>query len=246
MPGTARDRFRRLLRNTIGAAAFVGGAHLALAIPHWALRTRRRPHALRIAGVAKFDRVTGRLWRSAAPTTAGYRRLAAAGVRTVIDLRAEVDETAAEPARAAGLAWIHLPIRDGQVPSRETLRHVCGILDGSTDPVLLHCSAGVGRTGSVVAALRVRAGRRRRAALAEAWHFGPLTLEQVVAILLPNPGRVTRTLVVTASRVVDAPRRAWSRLRARWRRRRSAAQIAERSTSSARTAEPGADRKSVV
>ncbi|WP_018657816.1 fused DSP-PTPase phosphatase/NAD kinase-like protein [Actinomadura flavalba] len=178
----------------------------------------RRP-AGRLPGVRNVVRVDARLWRGAAPTPEGYRALAARGVRTVVDLRAErlPGETWERPARA-GLRLVRLPVRDGQAPAPEQVARFLDVVARSDGPVFVHCGAGVGRTGSMVAAYLVGGGHAGAAAATRAaLAVGPPSLEQIAFMAALRGERVRRPhpALVALSRAADAPRRARARLRAR-------------------------------
>ena len=101
------------------------------------------------AGVSDVDNlaaVDAKVWRGAAPgSPAAYRSLAAAGVTTVVDLRAErqlpID---ADIARSYGLTLVSLPIRDGQIPTCQQIAEFLEVVETSPGTVFLHCGAGVG------------------------------------------------------------------------------------------------------
>jgi len=182
----------------------------------WQLQSRWNP-AAEIPGIEGIDNlyaVDDHVWRSAAVDASAYEGLARAGVRTIVDLRAEEDlEVDAAALHAHGIRWVHLPIRDGQVPGgRQVERFLATVRD--TDGVtLVHCGAGVGRTGAMVAAYLVATGASDgRAAMQRNLAVGPPSLEQLAfAAKLDEGVQRPNAVIVAASRVLDAPRRLWSR-----------------------------------
>ncbi|WP_067457398.1 fused DSP-PTPase phosphatase/NAD kinase-like protein [Actinomadura macra] len=167
-------------------------------------------------GIGKFAVVDDHLWRGAAPTTDGYRWLAAQGVRTVIDLRAEhlPAEVLARPGRA-GLTAVRLPLRDGQAPSPQQVGRFLSEVGRARGPVFVHCGAGVGRTGAMAAAYLVRTGQADAGTAARrSLALGPPTLEQLSFMRGLGDRRAGRppAAVVALSRVADSPRRSWARL----------------------------------
>jgi protein-tyrosine phosphatase len=182
----------------------------------WQLESRRTgsagsPH---VAGVSNLRMVDEHVWRSAAPAARGYDDLARAGVRTIVDLRAE-DDIDVDLARLAALDIRHvsLPIRDGQVPSAMQVARFLRAVDESDGVTLVHCGAGVGRTGAMAAAYLVARGESTgRAAMQANLAVGPPSLEQLsFAARLDDGVHRPPALIVGASRVLDAPRRLWSR-----------------------------------
>ena len=140
------------------------------------------------------------------------QRAADAGV----DLRSEsevgIDPTA-ELARR-GVDWVRIPIRDGQTPTADQVRRFLAVIDGADGPVFVHCGAGVGRTGALVAAHLATSGTESGLArLAGNLSVGPPSLEQIVyAASLDGDFSRPNVAVVAASRVLDAPRRIWHNL----------------------------------
>lgn len=167
--------------------------------------------------VKNFAKVDDRLWRGAAPGSAGYESLAANGVVTIVDLRAEEDvlvDTAR--LRALGLTWVHLPMRDGQAPSEELVGRFLQTVQDSPGRVYVHCGAGVGRTGTMAAAYLVSTGQATPSeALRRNLSVGPPSLEQIAFSAGLEGGTMRRPgpALVALSRALDAPRRIWVNLR---------------------------------
>ena len=113
----------------------------------------------------------GRLYRSAGMSAARlieYCRRNA--ITTVVDFRKTSPETSVEARELAraGIAYVALPT--GQVPSAETVAGFLNLMDTKRhEPVLIHCTHGVGRTGVFSAIYRMEyQGWSNRAALLEA------------------------------------------------------------------------------
>jgi protein tyrosine phosphatase (PTP) superfamily phosphohydrolase (DUF442 family) len=167
-----------------------------------------------VDGVDKLRHVDGKVWAGANPKS--YSGLAAAGVTAVVDLRAEDDADDDDQAiRALGMDVVHIPIRDGQIPSESEVARFVGIVESSQGTVFLHCGAGVGRTGSMSSAYLVATGQASGGdALAISLAVGPPSLEQVFYIATLDLGDADSppAFIVATSRVLDAPRRIWSSL----------------------------------
>lgn len=69
-----------------------------------------------------------------------------------------------------GLAALHLPIPDLHAPSPDQFMHALSFIDGQRAygrAVVVHCLMGQGRTGTILAAYRIREGRGAEEALRE-------------------------------------------------------------------------------
>jgi protein-tyrosine phosphatase len=165
-------------------------------------------------GINNARRVDDKLLAGSHPSRTGYQNLAAAGVKLVIDLRAEHDAADDDSfIRSLGLDVVHLPIRDGQVPSEAEVAEFVARVADEPGLVFVHCGAGVGRTGSMTSAYLVTTGQASAThALKVSLAVGPPSLEQIFYIGQLGDGDRPPAPVVVASRVLDAPRRIWSSL----------------------------------
>ena len=163
-----------------------------------------------------FRVVDEKVWRGAAPGERTYRDLAANGATTIVDLRAEADiHVDTDLLDELDLDLVRIPMRDGQAPSRGEVQRFLAAVAGSDGPVYVHCGAGVGRTGTMVAAYLVESGRANgMGAMRGNLSVGPPSLEQLAFAASLDGGSVEAppTPVVAVSRVLDAPRRVWTRL----------------------------------
>ncbi|MGH9179237.1 MAG: protein-tyrosine phosphatase family protein [Acidimicrobiales bacterium] len=219
--GRAPASSRSVARATIlRLAALVVGMFL---VPNLAiiglhlLAQRQAPAPSMSLPIKNFAEVDERLWRGAAPTRAGYEALAAHGVTTVIDLRAEDDLHVDEAwLQSLGITRIHLPLRDGQAPGADLVSTFLADVGRSKGRAFVHCGAGVGRTGTMSAAYLVATGQATpKQALRRNLSVGPPSLEQISfsAGLTPTSMTKPAPLMVAISRTLDAPRRVWTTLR---------------------------------
>ncbi len=184
--------------------------------------------------IQNFAEVDDRLWRGAAPTKEAMVALAAGGVRTLIDLRAEKGvETHDALGNHLGIKRIHLPLRDGQAPTRRQVERFLEAVEDSPRRVFVHCGAGVGRTGTMAAAYLVTTGRATaKEAVKRNLSVGPPSVEQLAFAILLGGGELRRppVPVVAFSRAVDGPRRCWVRVRGSYADRSEARQVAARAS----------------
>jgi len=105
-----------------------------------------------------FHQVNEHLYRGAQPLPGGIKRLAALGIKTIVNLRGEDEKMRAEEeeARAAGLQYVSVPMSGLKRPTDEQDEEVLAIINKSENwPVFVHCQHGADRTGTIIAVYRI-------------------------------------------------------------------------------------------
>lgn len=102
-----------------------------------------------------LHRVTPDFWRSAQPAPGDLRKLAAAGVRTVVNLRGGREYGSwpleKEACESQGMALVDFVLRSRGAPDRETILSSKAFFEGLAYPVLVHCKSGADRAGFMAA-----------------------------------------------------------------------------------------------
>jgi protein tyrosine/serine phosphatase len=105
-----------------------------------------------------FHRVNDRLYRGAQPKKDGLKRLASLGVKSILNLRGEDENTLAEQreAKELGLNYYALPMGGLSRPSDEQIARALSIINNPENGVVfVHCKHGADRTGVVIACFRM-------------------------------------------------------------------------------------------
>lgn len=139
-------RIGRRSRRWCGSAAVITVLMVACAAH------RQLPASWAGGEVTNYRRLENGLATANAITLAAVPKLAAAGVRTIIDLRTPNESGLREEAAAAGQAgirYVNIPVTPATLSAAD-IREVAGVLDRPENrPVLMHCSSG-NRTGAVM------------------------------------------------------------------------------------------------
>ena len=212
-PGAAIRRWRRrAARMVIVYALVVVITHALVLVGIVGVRLVSARPTTHMAGVHNLRTVDSEVWAGGQPDDDAYRELAARGVRLVMDLRtgARDDPREDDPALLAGLGagYLALPIPDGHVPSEAQVRRFVAAVRETEGVVFVHCGGGVGRTSALIAAYRRATGARPGLLTTTAVGFH--TVEQLWFVATGDTNPVVRRV----SEFLDAPRRAWSRIRA--------------------------------
>jgi len=111
------------------------------------------------AGPKRFARVNDRIYRGGQPSALHLEELRAAGVTTIIDLRAEQLTTLRDEARAVerlGMEFVHFAFNGLRNADDAFLRRVLSAMrDEAHGRVYVHCKLGRDRTSLMVALYRV-------------------------------------------------------------------------------------------
>ena len=135
-------------------------------------------HGLLRLVYANRAQVTPELWRSAQPSPGAIARFAAAGGRTVVNLRGGREHGSWPLQREAcerhGVRLVELVLRSREAPDRDTILRAAAFLDGLEYPVLVHCKSGADRAGLFAALfLLLREGASVARARRElSWRYG--------------------------------------------------------------------------
>ncbi|MBO0724830.1 MAG: tyrosine-protein phosphatase [Blastocatellia bacterium] len=108
------------------------------------------------ADVKNFGKVNDHIYRGGQPDEADYKKLAAIGIKTVIDLREHPEGYARRLTEDAGMQYINIGLNDKRAPTdAESSRFLQLVNDENNWPVFVHCAGGRHRTGVLLAVYRM-------------------------------------------------------------------------------------------
>lgn len=106
--------------------------------------------------IENFGKVNDNFYRGAQPKAHHYKQLAARGVKTIVDLRADPAPQARSEAERAGLLYLNLPLEEKRSPRADAAGQFLKIVnDPANWPVYVHCKGGRHRTGAMTAVYRM-------------------------------------------------------------------------------------------
>lgn len=107
--------------------------------------------------IGNFAQVSNTYFRGSQPEGHDYADLAAAGVKTVINLESD-DAQANEGAmvKAAGMHYVQIPMTTHVAPTSAQIAQFLSVIDNAANqPVYVHCVGGRHRTGVMTAVYRM-------------------------------------------------------------------------------------------
>lgn len=105
-----------------------------------------------------FHQVNQELYRGAQPREEGIQKLAALGIKTILNLRSTDERSRAQEteAEAAGLRFFNVPMEGLDRPRDAQVERALAIInDAANQPVFVHCKHGADRTGVIIAIYRM-------------------------------------------------------------------------------------------
>lgn len=144
--------------------AIAAVAALSLAVPAAAQTagtggpaTTAAIHDVSAIRIDNFGRISDTYFRGGQPQGHDYADLAAAGIKTVINLESD-DAQASEPGmvRAAGMKYVAIPMTTHAAPTASQIAQFLSLVNNPVDqPVYVHCVGGRHRTGVMTAIYRM-------------------------------------------------------------------------------------------
>lgn len=130
-------------------------------------------HVGGVEGIDYVARINENYYRGAYPRDR-LEQLTGLGIRSVVNLRYLKRHHYKEEAEAAGLKYFAVPIHPAEPPTREEIDYFLDIVnDPANQPVYVHCTLGIDRTGLMSGIYRIEHdGWTNEKAVAEMEYFG--------------------------------------------------------------------------
>ena len=123
-----------------------------------------------------FHQVNDALYRSGRPKKGAMQEVKKMGIKTILNLRSSDEKTKEEETEATteGLRFFNVPMETFDRPTDAQIEKALSIInDPANQPVLVHCTRGKDRTGTVIACYRIRHDKwTDKQALKEAKQYG--------------------------------------------------------------------------
>src|SRR5438105_7442458 len=107
--------------------------------------------------IPRFFMMADGVYRGGQPSDKGFQLLKEKGIKTVINLRMENDESGL--VQALGMNYVHIPIEDirpwTQIPEAAIAKYFELINNRANYPIFFHCRRGADRTGAMAALYRI-------------------------------------------------------------------------------------------
>ena len=105
--------------------------------------------------ISNFGQMDENFYRGARPKPEEFQKLAALGIKTVIDLTDNSREREQPAVEAAGMRYVNIPIVDKAYPSMAQANEFLRVTsDPATGKFYVHCAGGRHRTGVMAAVYR--------------------------------------------------------------------------------------------
>src|SRR5438105_1692359 len=107
--------------------------------------------------IPRFFMMADGVYRGGQPSDKGFQLLKEKGIKTVINLRMENDES--NLVQRLGMNYVHIPIEDirpwSQIPEAAIAKYFELINNPANYPIFFHCRRGADRTGAMAALYRM-------------------------------------------------------------------------------------------
>ena len=123
----------------------------------WIAGAQEKAHSSAATTTIKnFGKVGDNYYRGSQPSAVQMEELKRLGVKTIIDLRKDKVESAADWASSAGLQYFNITMKPSKAATDEQTGYFLSLVnDPKNWPVYVHCKGGRHRTGALTAVYRI-------------------------------------------------------------------------------------------